>query len=88
MKQEIELYFKTQINQSQEDLEEKLGELKKDIEENEKEDIEKEDNEKKQKVIEKKLDEINNEESNLHTALRYFTITRLQEEIADYVTEM
>ena len=83
MKQEIELYFKTQINQSQKDLEEKLGELKKDIEENEKE-----DNEKKQKVIEKKLDEINNEESNLHTALRYFTITRLQEEIADYVTEM
>lgn len=77
MKQEIELYFKTQINQSQEDLEEKLGELKKDIEENEKEDIEKEDNEKKQKVIEKKLDEIKNEESNLHTALRYFTITRL-----------
>jgi DNA-binding transcriptional MerR regulator len=72
MKQEIELYFKTQINQSQKDLEEKLGELKKDIEENEKE-----DNEKKQKVIEKKLDEINNEESNLHTALRYFTITRL-----------
>ena len=57
MKREIELYFKTQIDQSKEDLIEKLVKLKKDNEENTKKKEATEENTKEKKDLEEIIEE-------------------------------